>query len=162
MAKKKTEQFVMHTLEMMESAAWGSLSNEARRILNRLEVEHMERGGSKNGDLICTYDDFVKAGIKRRQTVPLAIEQCVALGFVEITVRGGLCLSDIKRPSRYRLTYVNGNSRSPKPTHEWRLFKRGGEIRPLRLRSARAVRVKKNSPGAKMTLSQVPNGTTMN
>jgi hypothetical protein len=64
--------FVLHSLEMRESAAWHALSDKARRILDRLEVEHMMHGGGENGNLICTYDDFRAVGI-RRQSIPHAI-----------------------------------------------------------------------------------------
>jgi hypothetical protein len=114
-----TGPFVLHSLEMRESPAWRALSDNARRILDRVEVEHMGHGGAENGKLICTYDDFCKAGI-RRNSISRAIRECVALGFLEITVLGGLKRADIRRPSNYRLTYVNGRGKSPDPTHDWR------------------------------------------
>jgi hypothetical protein len=93
--------FVTHSLKMRESPAWRSLSNNARRVLDRLEVEHMKHGGAENGNLVCTYDDFERAGIKRR-SVSSAIRGCVDFGFLQITLQGGLTISDIKRPSHYR------------------------------------------------------------
>jgi hypothetical protein len=65
----------------------------------------MMHGGAENGNLVCTYDDFENAGI-RRMSISCAIQECVALGFVEVTVKGGLARADFKRPSNYRLTYV--------------------------------------------------------
>lgn len=111
--------FVLHSLEMRESPAWRALSDTARRVLDRLEVEHINHGGAENGSLVCTYDDFCKAGI-RRKSISRAIRECVALGFLEVTQQGGLVRADIRRPSNYRLTYVNGRHKSPDPTHEWR------------------------------------------
>jgi hypothetical protein len=89
--------FVLHSLEMRESAAWRALSDNARRVLDRLEVEHMMHGGAENGGLVCTYDDFKNAGI-RRKSISCAIQACVALGFLEVTVKGGLTQRDFRRP----------------------------------------------------------------
>jgi hypothetical protein len=58
----------------------------------------------------------------RRKSVALAIRQCVALGFIEVTHRGGRSVSQYKAPSRYRLTYIIGRSPSPQPTDEWKLI----------------------------------------
>jgi hypothetical protein len=74
------EAFVTHPLSLRLSPAWQALPNNARRILDRLEVEHMQHGGADNGHLPCTYADFEKAGV-RRKSIALAIRQCVALGF---------------------------------------------------------------------------------
>jgi hypothetical protein len=56
----------------------------------------------------------------RRASVSLAIRQCVALGFIEITRRGGRSISDVRRPSLYRLTYVFGRRDQSGPTDEWK------------------------------------------
>ena len=56
-------QFVAHSRELRELAAWRALPDNARRILDRLEVEHMRHGGAENGALPCTY--FVAAGAAR-------------------------------------------------------------------------------------------------
>jgi hypothetical protein len=147
--------FVLHSLEMRESAAWHALSDKARRILDRLEVEHMMHGGGENGNLICTYDDFRAVGI-RRQSIPHAIRECVALGFLEVTLHGGLTITDIKRPSRYRLTYVMGRSKSPDPTHEWK------RIKPA-AKKAKAERGKIFSPGCEngTATCRCENGTVL-
>jgi hypothetical protein len=123
--------FIPHTLEMRRSPAWRALPDTARRILDRLELEHMEHGGVENGRLICTYDQFAKAGI-RRASLPLAIRQAVALGFLRITVLGGRAIADVRQPTRYRLTYppglrclVAGSDQREEisPTNDWRLIK---------------------------------------
>ena len=94
-------QFVAHSRELRESAAWRALPDNARRILDRLEVEHMRHGGAENGALPCTYSDFVAAGV-RRASVSLAIRQCAALGFLEVTHRGGRSNAEYRNPSRSR------------------------------------------------------------
>ena len=55
--------FVIHTLEMRASPAWRGLPDDARRLIDRLEVEHMRRHGLQNGNLVCLYNHFVEAGI---------------------------------------------------------------------------------------------------
>jgi hypothetical protein len=115
------EGFIAHPLSLRLSPAWRALPNNARRILDRLEVEHMQHGGADNARLPCTYTNFEKAGV-RRKSVALAIRQCVALGFVEVTHKGGRSISQYKTPSRYRLTYVNGRSPSPPPIDDWKLI----------------------------------------
>jgi hypothetical protein len=121
------KNFIAHAREFRESPAWGALPDNARRVLDRLELEHMRHGGSENGKLPVTYSDFVKAGI-RRASVSLAIRQCEKLGFVEITKRGGRSISDVRCPSHYRLTYVFGRSNSI-PSDEWKRIKTDEEAR---------------------------------
>jgi hypothetical protein len=116
------DAFTAHTLPMLRSPARRALPANARLVLERLEVEHLERGGAENGSLICTYDDFERAGI-RRPSVALSIRQCVALGFVVITRQGRRSISDVRQPSLYRLTYLTGRGKSPPPTHEWQQVK---------------------------------------
>ena len=101
--------FIPHTLEMRRSPAWRALPDIARRVLDRLELEHMEHGGTENGRLICTYDQFAKSGI-RRASLPLALRQAIALGFLRVTTPGGRAIADVRQPTRYRLTYPPGLS----------------------------------------------------
>jgi hypothetical protein len=89
------------------------MPDNARRFLSRLEVEHMEKKGRKNGELICTYDDFVEAGIDRR-AIRLAIEQSDRLGFTVTT------FGKKKFPNRYRLTYAKSFKGDIAETHDWR------------------------------------------
>jgi hypothetical protein len=113
------EAFVAHPLELRRSPAWRALPNNARRVLDRLEVEHMEHGGAENGSLKCPYSDFAAAGL-RRPSIALALRQCVALGFLAISQQGSRAISNWRSPSQYRLTYLVGRRNSPEPTHEWR------------------------------------------
>lgn len=128
MSKRKASSiegpFVARSLAMLESPAWRALPDNARRVLERLECEHMHHGAAENGRLVCTYSDLETVGI-RRKSIALAIRQCEALGFLEVTESGGRSISGLRRPSRYRLTYVHNrravNERRPAlPTHEWR------------------------------------------
>jgi hypothetical protein len=110
-----------HYIDMCRSPAWRMLPDKAHRILRRLELEHMEHGGADNGRLVCTFNDFEKAGV-RRHAVRLAIHQCVALGFVEVMRQGRRSIADARQPSLYRLTYVRGRNDSPRMTNEWQLI----------------------------------------
>lgn len=114
-----TEGFVKHTRSMRISPAWEALPDNARRVLDRLEREHMDQGGSANGKLICTYSDFEKAGI-RRNSSSLAIRQCEALGFLRVSVSGNRSIATERYPNRYRLTYLIGRGESTDITNEWR------------------------------------------
>jgi hypothetical protein len=107
---------------MLESPAWGALSITARRILDRLELEHLANGGVENGKLVCTYDDFEKYGA-RRHSIKLAILQLRQLGFIEVTQWGRQAVGDGRVPSKYRLTYVPTVEPYYQATHEWRRFR---------------------------------------
>ncbi len=111
--------FVAHTLEMRTSIAWRHLPDDARRILDQLEVEHMEHGGAENGRLVRTYTDFHKGGI-RRSSIALAIRQAVALGFLKVTVAGTRSAGVFRAPNFYALTYLNGRRNSHQATDDWR------------------------------------------
>lgn len=113
-------QFIAHRVEMLESAAWASLSLAARRVLDRLEIEHAHHGGKDNGRLPCTYDDFERFGI-RRKSIADAIRQLVACGLVEVTERGSGGNREFRRPAKYRLTYLS--TKTAAPTDEWRMFR---------------------------------------
>ena len=87
--------FIAHPLVLRDSPAWRHLPDNARRVLDRLEVEHVRDGGADNGNLPCTYSDFEKAGL-RRQSVALAIRQCAKLGFIEVVQQGGKAIGEYR------------------------------------------------------------------
>ena len=45
----------------------------ARRVLERVILEHMAHGGTQNGDLTVTYDDFALNGLSSRRITGQAI-----------------------------------------------------------------------------------------
>jgi hypothetical protein len=126
-------QFAAHTIEMIKSPAWSVLSLSARRVLDRIEIEHADHGGNDNGRLPVTYDDFERYGIHRHQ-IRKAIQETVALGFAEITERGRAGNAEFRSPHRFRLTYFHVG-RAP-PTNEWQRIKTVEEAQAL----ARAAR----------------------
>jgi hypothetical protein len=109
------EQFAPHTISMLRSPAWRILSLSARRVLDRIEIELADHGGTDNGKLPVTYDDFVRYGIDRCAIAP-AIREVVALGFVEITDIGRAGNADWRKPNLFRLTFRNTKYA---PTNEW-------------------------------------------
>jgi hypothetical protein len=113
-------QFSARTIEMMESPAFMVLSLSARRILDRLEIEHGHHAGNDNGDLPCTYDHFHDYGIHRHAIAP-GIREAVALGFLEITEKGRSGNAEWRRPNKFRLTYRQVGRANP--TDEWRRVK---------------------------------------
>ena len=96
-------QFAAHTIEMIRSPAWSVLSLSARRVLDRIEIEHAYHGGNENGRLPVTYDDFECYGI-HRHSIAAAIRETVALGFAEITERGRAGNAEFRSPHKFRLT----------------------------------------------------------
>ena len=151
MSKKKRNalgsSFVSHSRDMRESPAWAALPDNARRVLDRLEVEHMRHGGAENGALQCPYTDFERAGI-RRASVALAVRQCVALGFLAIERQGLRSRAEFRAPSVYRLTYLNGCGRSPLPTDNWRSVTKEDAAAALEkaLKTSPDDRTKKRTP----------------
>jgi len=121
-------QFVAHTIEMIGSPAWSVLSLSARRVLDRIEIEHADHGGNENGRLPVTYDDFERYGI-HRHSIAAAIRETVALGFTEITERGRAGNAEFRSPHKFRLTYFHVR-RAP-PTHEWQRIKTVEEAQAL-------------------------------
>jgi hypothetical protein len=120
--------FVPHLAEMIASPAWRALSLGGRRILDRLEIEHVNHGGVENGRLPVTFDDFARAGV-RRQSVRDGLREVEALGFVEIVERGSAGNAGYRRPHVFRLTYLP--TASAPPTHDWRRIKTETEAKAV-------------------------------
>ena len=119
--KATTPQFVMHTIEMLESAAYRALSVSGHRILARIEIEHGHHGGKENGKLPVRFDDFEEYGISPKSIAP-ALREVQALGFVNITKRGRPSKSDFRRhPNHFSLTYIRGPAPTfAEATNEWK------------------------------------------
>ena len=75
------QPWVWITREMMESPAWRAMSENARRLLDRVMLEHMAHAGTENGNLPVTYDDLGRWGIRRNSVAPV-IAEAVALGWL--------------------------------------------------------------------------------
>lgn len=114
-------QFSARTIEMMESPSFRLLSLSARRILDRIEIEHAHHGGQENGKLIVTYDDFQRYGIERHSIRP-AINELAACGFIRISEQGFSHGGDLRAPNRFRLTYRAAHDGAP-ATNDWKAIR---------------------------------------
>ena len=112
-------QFAPRRIDMLESPAYCVLSLSARRVLDRIEIELAHHGGSDNGKLPITYDDFVKYGLHRHAIGP-AIRELVMLGFVEITEPGRAGNAEHRKPNLFRLTYRPSEGVRGDGSHEWK------------------------------------------
>jgi hypothetical protein len=115
---KPEPPFMTHAMELYQSEAFRSLSNAERKILARIEIEHMKHGGKDNGRLTCTYEDFIAYGVRDR-SIPAALQHLQTVGILHVTQRGRR--DAMRNPHHYRLTYLpsfNGKW----PTNEWRNY----------------------------------------
>lgn len=112
------------TREMLSSPAFRALSPKAVSILMRAALEHIAHGGAENGALVLTYEDARRdCNITNRNAISQAFRELDAVGFLKAEVRGGRSFGDIRRPSRFRLTWLP--SQRPglaPPTNEWKAF----------------------------------------
>jgi len=115
---KIDEPFTAHRRSLLESYSWRVLTVEARKVLDRIELEHLRHGGKENGSLIVSYSAFYEYGMpKYSRAIARAIQEAEALGLLRV-VRGGFGKRGRGIPNRYRLTYLptlNGPA-----TDEWR------------------------------------------
>jgi len=91
---KISEQFVYYTRGMIDSPAYRALSLQARKVLRRLELEHMAHGGQDNGKLPCRYHDFINYGC-RKNGLSAALIEVEALGFAKTVTLGTRAFGNI-------------------------------------------------------------------
>ena len=115
-------QWSPRLIEMLESPAYRVLSVSAHRVISRIEIEHASHGGSENGNLPVTKQNFMDYGMDHNAVAP-AIREAEALGFIRMK-RGRGGNADHRQPNRFFLTFAHGRgSRACPPTHEWRKIK---------------------------------------
>ena len=153
------EPYVFIPLSMFESPAWTTLSLAARRVYERLMIEHMRHGGTKNGQLPCTYSDFEKFGV-RRKSIAVALDQLVALGFIKCIRKGHLMPdSDNGTPSLYLITSLS--ERYGKgyliPTYDWRKFETVTEAKAASKRFTSLARPKRQARAKRLSQSKISN-----
>ena len=120
-------QWVAHRIPMLESDAWAKLTLTTRRVLDRLEIEHAHHGGKENGNLVCTYRDLERFGV-RRPSIAAAIRLLVEVGLVVVTHKGRGGNAEFRDPSRYRLTYLP--SAKLAPTEDWEKYASPSPLSP--------------------------------
>ena len=129
-------QFTALLTDILESPSWRVLSLSARRVLDRISNELRHHGGFEGDGLCVTYADFQAYGIERH-AIPPAIREAVALGFLRITREGYGGNSEFRRPTLYKLTYLN--TVDGEPTHAWKRIRSVAEAQ-MKAREARAAR----------------------
>jgi hypothetical protein len=112
-------QFAAQLVEMLESPAYRVLSLSAHRVLDRIQIEFAHHGGTENGRLPVTYDQFCEYGLHRHAIGP-AIRELVALGFIKMTERGRPGNGEFRAPNKFRLTFRPTSKAAE--TNEWRKF----------------------------------------
>jgi hypothetical protein len=112
-------QFAAQLVEMLECPAYRVLSLSARRVLDRIQIEFAHHGGTENGRLPVTYDQFCEYGLHRHAIGP-AVRELVALGFIEMTERGRHGNGEFRTPNKFRLTFRPTSNAAE--TNEWRKF----------------------------------------
>jgi hypothetical protein len=101
---------------MLISPSWQLAPRPLKRMLERLEIEHLRHGGFNNGELFVSYGQFVEAGMSRRSIKPT--QQLGAdLGLMEVIQNEGA--GDIRAPNAYRLTYVPAKGKK-NPSDDWK------------------------------------------
>ena len=112
------EVWIWLTREMMESPAWSALTAPARRVIDRILIEHMHHAGTENGELVVTFDNFEAIGVPRH-SAKCAIAVAVALGFIDITFKGVRSHGAARRPSKYAITWLPQNDGTP-ASNRWK------------------------------------------
>jgi len=79
--------FVWQTADLLTSIAYQAMSINARRVIDRIQIEHMDHAGLENGKLIVTHDDFKKFGVSR-DFVGDAVDELAYLKLIKINIRG--------------------------------------------------------------------------
>lgn len=119
------EPFVWMTRELLSSEAYRSLSLTARKVLDRIEIEHMNHAGRENGRLKVTYVDFIDHGVPRGCILP-AIRELEEKGLINRTFRGRRSHGDDPgKPGEYRLTWIGAvvDTGALAPTNEWKAWR---------------------------------------
>jgi hypothetical protein len=108
----KAEAFIKLPRDLLESDAWRALGLHARLLIEFLMIEHMRKGGKRNGFLLAPRRQLVQAGIWPRD-ISGAIEELEQLGLIDCRRGTG------RRPSIYALTWLP-LSDGDGPTNRWR------------------------------------------
>ena len=116
MRPPKGEPWVWHTQNLLISPAWKMHSINCVRLIDCLQIDHMNHAGQENGNLKATYDQLVAYGLSRSR-ISDAITEADFLGLIRC-LRGGRW-GETNQPSLYRLTYLPGRDIS-KPSNDWK------------------------------------------
>jgi hypothetical protein len=114
-------QFAWQAIDMLEGPAFRVLSLSARRVIDRIQIEHAHHGGKENGKLPVTFRDFKEYGIHWNSIAP-AIREAEALGFIRVTQEGIASNKEFRIPNMFALTHLP-TDKDPKPAEDWKRIK---------------------------------------
>ncbi len=141
--------FIPHAV--LESAAYRSLSINARRVLDRLIIENSNHKRLLYGGLRVSARQLQKWGVTK-DCLTSAIRELEEKGL--ITKSQGDRVGDLRPPYHYRLTFY-GTLEGP-PTNEWKKWQKAGDRQ--RLKSP----LHKATPRSKAGLAPAQNGDLAN
>ncbi|MGL3208296.1 hypothetical protein [Bradyrhizobium sp. BR 1433] len=151
-------QFIGRLVEMLESPVMRVLNQSEHRVLIRLEIELAHHGGTSNGALVVTHQQFVDFGVDREAVAP-SIRCLAALKLIEITKQGRGGNREYREASQYRLTYLHTDRADP--THDWRSITtkeqaKNVAVEARRAKGAEAVERSKQAHQKQKTGSESP------
>ncbi|MCK8779061.1 hypothetical protein M0654_03585 [Rhizobium sp. NTR19] len=115
--------WVPKRLDLLQSAAWRNAPRALKALLEVLEIEHMRKKGSANGELFFSYPQFVAAGFNRT-TVSSMTKLGEALGLLKVNRETGVGRQDLHDACAYTLTYLpTGIIGNLAPTDDWKRIK---------------------------------------
>jgi hypothetical protein len=106
---------------MIESPAYRVLSLSGHRVIARIRLELARHGGTDNGKLPVTFDNFHEYGVSLGCIAP-AIREAEALGFIRVTQYGVASTSEFRIPTKFALTHLPVESAAA-PTNDWSRIK---------------------------------------
>jgi hypothetical protein len=134
----QNQPWVWFTREMLESDAWHSAPINTRRVVERVILEHMAHAGTMNGELVVTFADFEKFGI-RLGSIAGAIKDAVGRGLIIITQKGRASRGEDRWPSRYALAWLPMRNGAAAP-NRWKGWSSGNSMKCVTLRRRRRAR----------------------
>ena len=132
---------------MLRSPAMAVLSLSARRVLERLEIEMADHGGTDNGRLPVTFDDFQRFGILIGTLSPPRLGGASARPHRGHRARRRRQCG-VPKAEFLRLTFRH--TQHAGPTNDWRRIKTLEEASAI-ARSARTAKTKKPNAGVAET-----------
>ncbi|WP_068086793.1 hypothetical protein [Polycladidibacter stylochi] len=109
-------KWIWETCGLLESAAYRALSINARKVLDRIKIEHINNAGLENGALKVTHRQFEEYGVGKNRIAD-AIDELVFMGL--IAVRRGRAGVGTGHPNEFRLTWI-GDKDGGYATNEWK------------------------------------------
>lgn len=124
------DQFIIHKRELLDSWSWRTMPINCFRLINYLELCYLSSGGEENGNLIATYNQLERYGI-RRKYIKSAISEAKKRGLIKYKTSEAVgkygkytfqfCLTYLPQTAqdRHRKIYLM-------PSNEWKQIKKAG------------------------------------